>query len=111
MNPADTLEEARRRIGTCDDLDALKEIERELVGRKGIVASLLAEIPKLDPSERKARGQEANALKQAILGLLKERREEMMRAFAERGGRGERPADDAGCCMSEATVTVEEDEA
>ncbi|HEB88225.1 MAG TPA: phenylalanine--tRNA ligase subunit alpha [Deltaproteobacteria bacterium] len=77
MNPADTLEEARRRIGTCDDLDALKEIERELVGRKGIVASLLAEIPKLDPSERKARGQEANALKQAILGLLKERREEI----------------------------------
>lgn len=77
MNPADTLEEARRRIGTCDDLDALKEIERELVGRKGIVASLLAEIPKLAPSERKARGQEANALKQAILGLLKERREEI----------------------------------
>ena len=45
------------------------------------------------------------------IAFLKERRAEMLAAFAEVGGRGERPADDVGCCMPAATVTVEEDEA
>ena len=43
------------------------------------------------------------------IAFLKERREEMMRAFAELGGTGERPADDAGCCMSETQEGGEED--
>ncbi len=74
MNPEDTLQQARVRIGACEDVDDLKDIERELVGKKGVIAALLAEIPKLEPSERKSRGQAANALKKSILDLLGERR-------------------------------------
>ena len=70
MNPEDTLQEARERIGACADPAALKEIEREYIGKKGIVAAMLAEIPKLAADQRKAHGQKANALKQSILELL-----------------------------------------
>jgi phenylalanyl-tRNA synthetase alpha chain len=75
MNPEDTLQEARERIGACEDAEALKQIEREYVGKKGAIAALLAEIPKLAPEERKAQGQRANQLKQAILELVAERQQ------------------------------------
>jgi phenylalanyl-tRNA synthetase alpha chain len=70
MNPEDTLQQAQERIGACADPAALKEIEREYVGKKGIVAAMLAEIPKLAADQRKAHGQKANALKRSILELL-----------------------------------------
>ena len=73
MNPEDTLHEAQERIGACADPAALKDIEREYVGKKGIVAAMLAEIPKLAPEERKAHGQKANLLKQSILELIADR--------------------------------------
>jgi len=69
-----TLEEARLRISVCADAKALKDLEREYVGKKGVVASLLAEIPKLPPDERKGHGQKANALKQSILEEIQARR-------------------------------------
>jgi phenylalanyl-tRNA synthetase alpha chain len=77
MNPDDTLQEARERIGACPDAAALKEIEREYVGKKGVVAAMLAEIPKLPPDERKAHGQRANGLKQSILELVDAREKEL----------------------------------
>lgn len=70
MNPEDTLQEAQERIGACADPTALKEIEREYLGKKGILAAMLAEIPKLAPGDRKAQGQRANALKKSILELI-----------------------------------------
>ena len=70
MNPEDTLQQAQERIGACADPAALKEIEREYVGKKGLVAAMLAEIPKLAADQRKAHGQKANALKRSILELL-----------------------------------------
>ena len=73
MNPEDTLQDARERIGACADAAALKDIEREFVGKKGVVAAMLAEIPKLEPELRKTHGQKANSLKQAILELIKQR--------------------------------------
>ena len=74
MNPEDTLQQARERIGACTDPDALKELEREYVGKKGVVAAMLAEIPKVAPEARKTHGQKANALKQSILEALADRR-------------------------------------
>ena len=76
MNPEDTLQEARERVGACPDSNALKAIEREYVGKKGVVAAMLGEIPKLAPEERKAHGQKANALKQSILELISARQAE-----------------------------------
>jgi phenylalanyl-tRNA synthetase alpha chain len=73
MNPEDTLQQARERIGACADARELKNIEREFIGKKGFVAAMLAEIPKLEPEERKAHGQKANALKQSIVESIKAR--------------------------------------
>jgi len=73
MDPEQTLEEARARILQCEDASALKDIEREYVGKKGAVAAMLAAIPTLAPEDRKAHGQKANALKQAILEAISER--------------------------------------
>jgi len=74
MDPDTTLEAARERIAACEDASALKDLERELIGKKGIVAAMLAEIPKLPPDERKTHGQKANALKQSIAQAIAERR-------------------------------------
>ena len=73
MDPEATLEQARQRIETCEDAAALKDVERDYVGKKGVVAAMLAEIPKLDPADRKAHGQKANALKQSIIALVQSR--------------------------------------
>ena len=54
MSAEDTLQQARERIGACADPAALKELEREYLGKKGAVAAMLAEIPKLPSEQRKA---------------------------------------------------------
>jgi phenylalanyl-tRNA synthetase alpha chain len=77
MDPEATLEEARQRIGACPDSATLKDIEREYVGKKGVVAEMLAEIPRLEAAERKAHGQRANALKQSILEAVATRQAEL----------------------------------
>lgn len=77
MDPEATLEEARRRIAACEDAASLKDVEREYVGKKGAIAALLAEIPKLAPEARKAHGQQANALKQSILEAVSTRQAEL----------------------------------
>ena len=90
MDPDSTLDAARRQIAACPDEASLKQIERDYVGKKGVVAAMLAEIPKLDPDARKAHGQKANALKQAILELVAERQQ----AFAATKLDAARRADD-----------------
>ena len=73
MDPEATLEEARQRIEACDDAATLKDVLRDYVGKKGAISAMLAEIPKLDPADRKAHGQKANALKQSIQALADDR--------------------------------------
>ena len=73
MDPEQTLEEARARILACEDAAALKDLEREYIGKKGAVAAMLAAIPTLAPEDRKAHGQKANALKQSIVEAVAER--------------------------------------
>ncbi len=84
------LHEAQKKIRGCDDGPALKEIEREFLGKKGVVASLLASIPELPPEERPAVGKNANVLKQAIMKALESRRAEFAASSleAERSGEG-----------------------
>ncbi|MEZ4331151.1 MAG: phenylalanine--tRNA ligase subunit alpha [Myxococcota bacterium] len=73
MTAEDTLQQARERIGACADAEGLKALEREYLGKKGAVAAMLAEIPKLAPEARRAHGQRANELKQALQALFDER--------------------------------------
>ena len=67
------LADTRARITAAPDVEALRAIEREVVGKDGIVASLLKSIPGLPPEERKGAGQSANQLKQAVLAAIEER--------------------------------------
>ncbi|QDU84865.1 Phenylalanine--tRNA ligase alpha subunit [Planctomycetes bacterium Pla163] len=64
----------RSRIAEATDADALRAIEREYLEKGGVVADLLASIPTLPPTERKAAGQGANALKRAVTEALESRR-------------------------------------
>ncbi len=68
-----SLKDAQGRIAAAPDVDALRSIEREFVGKDGVVASMLAAIPTLPPEERKGAGQSANQLKQAVLTAIAER--------------------------------------
>ena len=74
------LSGARERIAAAASVDDLRAIEREFVGKDGVVASMLAQIPTLPPEERRGAGQSANELKQAVMAALEEREAELGRA-------------------------------
>ncbi len=61
------LEEGLSQAETLADLEALRI---EFLGRKGSVAQIMAELPKLDPAERPAVGQKANEVKIQLNNLF-----------------------------------------
>ncbi len=75
--------ESRALIAACPDLTQLARLERELLGKTGRVAELLVSIPKLSPDERRAVGQAANRLKQAVIEALERRRSELEQGVLE----------------------------
>ncbi len=78
---------AEAEILAAESPDALKDIERAYLGKKGEVAGLLASIPTLPPEERPLVGKNANLLKQAIQRALDARGAELEASSldAERG--------------------------
>jgi phenylalanyl-tRNA synthetase alpha chain len=85
-----TLQQAQAEVLACRDPAALKQVERRYVGKKGVVAQLLAGIPGLPPEQRKQVGQSANQLKRAVLAAVEARRAEFAEAAlaSERQARG-----------------------
>jgi len=83
------LAEARERVTAAADGDALKAVERDYVGKDGVVARLLASIPTLEPSERPGAGKAANQLKQAVLAAVSEREAMLQAAELESERKGE----------------------
>ncbi len=75
--------EALERIAACADAAALRAVERHFLGKGGVVAELLASIPSLAPEERRALGQGANRLKQAIVEGISRREAELAAAELE----------------------------
>lgn len=73
MEPTPLLQDATERIEAAADADALKALERELLGKDGLVGQQLKAIPSLPPAERGAAGKAANELKVALTRLLEER--------------------------------------
>lgn len=72
-------EEALTGVKNAADGAALRVVEREYLEKGGVVGELLASIPKLEPSQRKAVGQGANVLKTAIAEAIKQRQQELER--------------------------------
>jgi phenylalanyl-tRNA synthetase alpha chain len=87
---AATLADAREKIAGAADRNALKDIERVFLGKKGVVAALLASIGSQPAEERKGFGQRANQLKQAIQDLISARADEIghQTLAREREGQG-----------------------
>jgi phenylalanyl-tRNA synthetase alpha chain len=72
--------EARQKIAAAADEGALRALEREYLDKGGVVAGLLASIPKLAPEQRRDFGIGANQLKAAIQGALEEGRARLAEA-------------------------------
>ncbi|MCH7866931.1 MAG: phenylalanine--tRNA ligase subunit alpha [Myxococcales bacterium] len=86
----DILQQAQEKILAAQSPDALKQIEREFLGKKGAVAGLLASIPSLPEDQRRDVGKNANLLKKAIQQALEERGSALAASSlsAERKGEG-----------------------
>lgn len=69
--------EAEAKIAAAADVAALRAIEREYVGKDGVVARMLKSIPTLPPEERKGAGQAANQLKGEVMAALEAREAEL----------------------------------
>ncbi len=76
------------RLFAASDLETLKALERELLGKSGPAGQILASIPTLPPDQRKAAGARANELKRALETALGDRRRELeeVSLAAERTG-------------------------
>ena len=87
---AATLAQAQERVQACETIDDLKDAEREYLGKEGVVAEFLAQIPSLPNEERPAAGREANRLKQSVVESVEQRRQQLAEAqiAAERSGEG-----------------------
>ncbi len=77
-------ERTLERIRAAEDLEALRAVERDVLGKKGPLAELLASIPTLPPEERKPVGQGVNRLKGELAEALAERRAALEREALER---------------------------
>ncbi len=83
------LAELRERLTDIPHADErrLAELKTELLGRKaGALTAILAQLPELDPAEKKAVGAEANALKRAFEAAFASREAELARATASATG-------------------------
>ena len=68
------LDEARARIQEAADADELRRVERSYLDKDGVVAGLLAEVPRIPAEQRPAAGRAANDLKRAVQALVDEAR-------------------------------------
>jgi len=68
---------AHREIAAAESPQALTEARARYLGRKGSVSALLRTLGDLEPTERAARGQAVNQLKQSIEAQVSERRAEL----------------------------------
>ena len=72
--------EAIQEIKDASTLEGLQAIKTRYVGKSGLVTKELGSLGKLPPEERKARGAEINAIRQAIDAALTERESVLKRA-------------------------------
>lgn len=87
MNPAEieaTRVQAQQEIGASRDAAELKDLERRYLGKAGVLAAWLGELPKLPAPERPVFGQAVNRLKKELGELIAERERTLEKAALER---------------------------
>jgi phenylalanyl-tRNA synthetase alpha chain len=91
MNTAEieaTRSQALGEIDASADAGVLKETERKYLGKAGVLAGWLAQIPTLSPSERPVLGQAVNRLKKDLANALLAREAELEKELLTRGQAG-----------------------
>lgn len=86
----DIKQQAIEEINQIKGLDDLEEVRVKYLGRKGIVAKLFSDLPKLKGEKRAKRGQELNALKQEIAKALEEWENEFQQTALEKIAQAEK---------------------
>ena len=71
---ASLIDRASAEISAASDLEALAEVERTFVGKKGELVGLKKTLGSLEPDERKAAGQALNEAMSQVAGQVGERR-------------------------------------
>jgi phenylalanyl-tRNA synthetase alpha chain len=72
------------RIESAADLEALKDIQGELLGRKSIIAEARRSLGSLDPEQRPIVGARLNEASQKLAGLIQAKRLVLERAAEDR---------------------------
>lgn len=73
-------QEALQEISAAQNLETLQAVKTKYVGKSGLVTKELGTLGKLPPEERKVRGAEINAVRQALDSALTEREAVLKRA-------------------------------
>lgn len=71
------LKEGLEKAGSLEDLEALRV---EFLGRKGRIAAIMSQLPRLSPEQRPAVGQAANEIKQICADLFATRKSALEKA-------------------------------
>jgi phenylalanyl-tRNA synthetase alpha chain len=79
-------QEARTSLDTCGDKESLGAFRIKYLGRKGVIAELMAKIPTLAVDERRDYGAGVNGLKNTIESLLAEKEESLSSACVSQAG-------------------------
>jgi len=72
QSPEAILAEAKECIAAASTAAAVEELRVKYLGRKGVVAGLMAQIPQLAPEDKPAAGRAANMLKRELTDLLQQ---------------------------------------
>jgi phenylalanyl-tRNA synthetase alpha chain len=80
--------QAQAKVAACSDVNALKDIERQYLGKSGVLAGWLAQIPSLPPAERPQLGQAVNRLKKELAELIAARGATLEKEGFERDAAG-----------------------
>ena len=67
------LAEANTSIAACNDLQQLRQLQIDYLGKKGKVSLLLRTLGQCPPDERQARGQQINNAKQTVQAAIEEK--------------------------------------
>lgn len=78
-----SFQHAREEIAACSDSDQLAAVRVKFLGRKGILASFMRQLPSLPEDDRREIGQLLNALKEEITSDFANRSSQIEREAAE----------------------------
>ena len=85
--------ECEQRLGQACSFQEVEDTRVEFLGRKGRLASVMSQLPSLDPADRPEAGKAANQVKNALTGLITDRQGALKKAEAQKALAGFDPTE------------------